>query len=154
MRKTNMTKTYHFNNKTVKPEFIGKTNKVRMRVVDQTCLDTLLLNDSISLDNYMVLDKFQMDYNKSGMVGIKASNYNPRITASYDSTSNDNELLRRKVSECLASLKSAGGSRCYEMLLKIITDNNLSRVDIEFINKNAWEIVKPIKDFYESWGNS
>jgi len=150
----NMTKTYHFNNKTVKPEFIGKTNKVRMRVVDQTCLDTLLLNDSISLDNYMVLDKFQMDYNKSGMVGIKASNYNPRITASYDSTSNDNELLRRKVSECLASLKSAGGSRCYEMLLKIITDNNLSRVDIEFINKNAWEIVKPIKDFYESWGNS
>jgi len=149
-----MTKTYHFNNKTVKPEFIGKTNKVRMRVVDQTCLDTLLLNDSISLDNYMVLDKFQMDYNKSGMVGIKASNYNPRITASYDSTSNDNELLRRKVSECLASLKSAGGSRCYEMLLKIITDNNLSRVDIEFINKNAWEIVKPIKDFYESWGNS
>ena len=154
MRKTNMTKTYHFNNKTVKPEFIGKTNKVRMRVVDQTCLDTLLLNDSISLDNYMVLDKFQMDYNKSGMVGIKASNYNPRITASYDSTSNDNELLRRKVSECLASLKSAGGSRCYEMLLKIITDNNLSRVDIEFINKNVWEIVKPIKDFYESWGNS
>jgi hypothetical protein len=154
MKKTNMTKTYHFNNKTVKPEFIGKTNKVRMRVVDQTCLDTLLLNDSISLDNYMVLDKFQMDYNKSGMVGIKASNYNPRITASYDSTSNDNELLRRKVSECLASLKSAGGSRCYEMLLKIITDNNLSRVDIEFINKNAWEIVKPIKDFYESWGNS
>ena len=154
MRKMNMTKTYHFNNKTVKPEFIGKTNKVRMRVVDQTCLDTLLLNDSISLDNYMVLDKFQMDYNKSGMVGIKASNYNPRIIASYDSTSNDNELLRRKVSECLASLKSAGGTRCYEMLLKIITDNNLSRVDIEFINKNAWEIVKPIKDFYESWGNS
>ena len=137
MTKMTMTKTYHFDNKTVKPEFIGKTNKVRMRVVDQTCLDTLLLNDSISLDNYMVLDKFQMDYNISGMVGIKASNYNPRVTAS----------------ECLASLKSAGGSSCYEMLLKIITDKNLTRVDIEFIKNNVWEIVKPIKDFYESWRN-
>lgn len=148
-----MTKTYHFDNKTVKPEFIGKTNKVRMRVVDQTCLDTLLLNDSISLDNYMVLDKFQMDYNRSGMVGIKASNYNPRVTASYDTTSNDNELLKRKVNECLASLKSAGGSRCYEVLLKIITDRNLTRIDIEFIKNNIWGIVKPIKNFYESWRN-
>lgn len=148
-----MTKTYHFDNKTVKPEFIGKTNKVRMRVVDQTCLDTLLLNDSISLDNYMVLDKFQMDYNRSGMVGIKASNYNPRVTASYDTTSNDNELLKRKVNECLASLKSAGGSRCYEVLLKIITDRNLTRIDLEFIKNNIWGIVKPIKNFYESWRN-
>ena len=153
MKKMTMTKTYHFDNKTVKPEFIGKTNKVRMRVVDQTCLDTLLLNDSISLDNYMVLDKFQMDYNRSGMVGIKASNYNPRVTASYDTTSNDNELLKRKVNECLASLKSAGGSRCYEVLLKIITDRNLTRIDIEFIKNNIWGIVKPIKNFYESWRN-
>ncbi len=153
MKKMTMTKTYHFDNKTVKPEFIGKTNKVRMRVVDQTCLDTLLLNDSISLDNYMILDKLQMDYNRSGMVGIKASNYNPRITASYDTINNDNELLKRKVSECLASLKSAGGSRCYEVLLKIITDRNLTRIDIEFIKNNIWGIVKPIKDFYESWRN-
>tara|TARA_R100001163_G_C5042286_1_gene180196 strand:- start:943 stop:1251 length:309 start_codon:yes stop_codon:yes gene_type:complete len=101
----------------------------------------------------MILDKLQMDYNRSGMVGIKASNYNPRITASYDTINNDNELLKRKVSECLASLKSAGGSRCYEVLLKIITDRNLTRIDIEFIKNNIWGIVKPIKDFYESWRN-
>ncbi len=122
MKKMTMTKTYHFDNKTVKPEFIGKTNKVRMRVVDQTCLDTLLLNDSISLDNYVILDKLQMDYNRSGLVGIKASNYNPRITASYDTMNNDNEILKRKVSECLASLKSAGGTKIYEVVMRIITD--------------------------------
>jgi len=63
MKKTK-TKTYHFDNKTVKPEFVGKSNKVRMRVVDQTCLDKLLLDDSISLDDFMVLDKFQMDYHR------------------------------------------------------------------------------------------
>ena len=43
-----MTKIYHFN-KTIQPEFVGKTNKVRMRVVDQTCLDTLLLKHILSL---------------------------------------------------------------------------------------------------------
>jgi len=154
MKKMTMTKTYHFNKQTVKPEFIGKSNKVRMRVVDQTCLDTLLLNDSISLDNYKILDKFQMDYNVSGMVGIRASSYNPRITASYDTMNNDNEILKRKVSECLASLKSAGGTKIYEVVMKIITDRNLSRVDIEFVKKNIGEIIKPIKEFYESWRNS
>ena len=152
--KKKMTKTYHFDNKTVKPEFIDKTNKVRMRVVDQTCLDKLLLHDSISLDDFMVLDKFQMDYNRSGMVGIKASNYNPRITATYDTSNNDNEILRRKVTECLGSSRSAGGSRIYDILIKVLTDKDLTRIDIEFIENNIREIVKPIKDFYESWRNS
>jgi len=153
MKKKKMTKTYHFENKTVKPEFIGKSNKVRMRVVDQTCLDKLLLHDSISLDHFMILDKLQMDYNRSGMVGIRASNYNPRIIASHDTNSNDNEILRTKVFECLRSSRSAGGSKVYDTLLKIITDRNLTRIDIEFIKNNVWEIVKPIKDFYESWRN-
>jgi|TARA_X000001382_G_scaffold52966_1_gene36083 hypothetical protein len=152
--KKKMTKTYHFDNKTVKPEFIDKTNKVRMRVVDQTCLDKLLLDDSISLDDFMILDKFQMDYNRSGMVGIKASNYNPRITSTYDTTSNDNEILRRKVTECLGFSRSAGGSRIYDILMKILTDKDLTRIDIEFIKNNILEIVKPIKEFYESWRNS
>ena len=154
MKKRKMTKTYHFENKTVKPEFIGKSNKVRMRVVDQTCLDKLLLNDSISLDQFMTLDKLQMDYNRSGMVGIRASNYNPRIIASHDTNSNDNEILRTKVLECLRSSRSAGGSKIYDTLLKIITDKDLSRIDIEFIENNIGGIVKPIKNFYESWGNS
>ena len=94
--KKRMTKIYHFN-KTIQPEFVGKTNKVRMRVVDQTCLDTLLLKHILSLNHFMILDKFQMDYNRSGMVGVRASNYNPRITTTYD-TQGDNEILRRKVS--------------------------------------------------------
>ena len=52
-----MTKIYHFN-KTIQPEFVGKTNKVRMRIVDQTCLDTLLRNTVLSLNHFMILDKF------------------------------------------------------------------------------------------------
>ena len=151
--KKKMMKKFHFNNKTVKPEFVGNSNKVRMRVIDQTCLDKLLLNDSISLENFMVLDKFQMDYHKSGMVGVRASSYNPRITSTYDTLNNDNEILRRKVSECFAWSKKAGDLPSYKMLLKIITDKELSKLDIEFIKKNIGGIVKPIKEFYESWLN-
>lgn len=149
--KKRMTKIYHFN-KTIQPEFVGKTNKVRMRVVDQTCLDTLLLKHILSLNHFMILDKFQMDYNRSGMVGVRASNYNPRITTTYD-TQGDNEILRRKVSECLSYAKSAGGTKIYDIVLKIITDKELSRIDMEFIKNNIGEIVKPIKEFYESWRN-
>ena len=47
-----------------------------------------------------------------------------------------------------------GGSRCYAILLKIIKDQNLTRPHIEFIKNNVGEIVKPIKEFYESWGKS
>lgn len=148
-----MKKTISHFNKTIKPEFVDKTNKVRMRVVDQTCLDMLLLNDSISLNDFRILDKFQMDYNRSGMIGIKASSYNPRITSRYDTTSNDNEILRRKVSECLGLARSAGGTKFYDMLKKIITDQVLSKKDVEFIENNIGGIVKPIKEFYESWRN-
>ena len=153
MKKTK-TKTYHFDNKTVKPEFVGKSNKVRMRVVDQTCLDKLLLDDSISLDDFMVLDKFQMDYHRSGMVGVKASSYAPRVSASHDTSSHDYEILKRKVVECFAWSKRAGGNSVYNILLKILDDKDLSRIDIEFIKNNIKEIVKPIKEFYESWYNS
>ena len=72
------------NGNTLKAEFIGDTNKVRVRVVDQTCLDRLLMNDSISLDQYKSVDVLFSEFNKAGMIGVKATNYNPRITATYD----------------------------------------------------------------------
>ena len=154
MKKMMMMKTYLFNKKNIRPEFIGNTNKVRMRIVDQTCLDGLLLNDSISLDDFNVLDKFQMDFNRSGMIGVRASSYSPRIGATHDTSSNDNDILRTKVNRCMSHLKMEGGSRCYSILLKIIKDQNLTRPHIEFIKNNVGEIVKPIKEFYESWGKS
>jgi len=151
---TKMTKTYPFNNRNIKPEFIGNSNKVRMRIVDQTSLDTLLTNDSISLNDYKILDRLASDYNKSGMVGIKATNFNPRIATSYDTNNDSHYILKRKVYDCLALVKSAGGINCYNVLMKLLTDRSLSRIDIEFIKNNTGEIVKPIKEFYESWSSS
>ena len=70
---------YQRDNKTLKPEFIGNTNNVRMRVVDQNVLDKLLLNNVICLSHFKTLDKLLGDYNKSGLVGVKAMNYMPRV---------------------------------------------------------------------------
>lgn len=150
MRKM-MTKTYPFDKKNVKPEFIGNSNKVRLRVIDQTCLDTLLLNDSISLDHYKILDMLASDFNLSGMVGVKASNYSPRVVANHDTNNDNSYILRRKVYECTSLVKQAGGSSCYSILMKLLTDKNLSRPDLEFLKNNINEIVKPIVEYYESW---
>lgn len=150
MRKM-MTKTYPFNKKNVKPEFIGNSNKVRLRVIDQTCLDTLLLNDSISLDDYKILDLLASDFNVSGMVGVKAINYSPRVVASYDTNNDSKQILRTKVSECISLVKRTSGSSCYSILMKLLTDKNLSRPDLEFLEKNINGIVKPISEYYESW---
>lgn len=146
-----MTKTYPFDKKNVKPEFIGNSNKVRLRVIDQTCLDTLLLNDSISLDHYKILDMLASDFNLSGMVGVKASNYSPRVVANHDTNNDNSHILRRKVYECTSLVKQAGGSSCYSILMKLLTDKNLSRPDLEFLKNNINEIVKPIVEYYESW---
>ena len=150
MRKM-MTKTYPFDKKNVKPEFIGNSNKVRLRVIDQTCLDTLLLNDSISLDHYKILDMLASDFNLSGMVGVKASNYSPRVVANHDTNNDNSYILRRKVYECTSLVKQAGGSSCYSILMKLLTDKDLSRPDLEFLKNNINEIVKPIVEYYESW---
>ena len=42
-------------------------------------------------------------------------------------------------------LSPAGGTKIYDVVLKIITDKELSRIDIEFIKNNIGEIVKPYK---------
>ena len=122
-----------------------------MRVIDQTCLDTLLLNDSISLDHYKILDMLASDFNLSGMVGVKASNYSPRVVANHDTNNDNSYILRRKVYECTSLVKQAGGSSCYSILMKLLTDKDLSRPDLEFLKNNINEIVKPIVEYYESW---
>ena len=58
MIKHHSKKVYIRDHKVIKPEFVGKSNKVRMRVVDQTTLDTLLLTDTIML----MITKFWTNY--------------------------------------------------------------------------------------------
>ena len=85
---------YLRDNKTIKQVFVGNTNNLRMRVVDQTTLDTLLLKDTIILSDYKIIEKLQIDYNRSGMVGVKASSYDT-IKASGRLNNYDNGRLSR-----------------------------------------------------------
>ena len=80
---------------TAKAEFVGNTNKARIKILDQTCLDRLLMHDSISLANYRIMDRLYADYCKSGFVGVRASNYNPRIEATHEGLSEKHMMLKR-----------------------------------------------------------
>ena len=115
---------YLRDNKTIKPEFLGKSNKVRMRVVDQTTLDALLLNDTIMLSDYKIIDMLQSDYNRSGMVGVKAISYEPRIKSS--GFGNGGNLIRQKVLGCAKYIKNKLGKDYYVVLLSLIENKKLS----------------------------
>lgn len=146
--------TYLRNQRRIKPEFIGKSNKVRMRVVDQTCLDTLLLSHTIMLSDYSVLDKLQGDYNRSGMVGVKATNYMPKPKSSgFDFSPN---LVRRKVMECVSYIKQSLGNNYYEILLKLLNDKDLSKKDLEWLNdkKKVGQLSTRVEEFYHMWNKS
>jgi hypothetical protein len=141
---------------TLKAEFIGNTNKVRVRVVDQTCLDRLLMNDSISLDQYKSVDVLFSEFNKAGMIGVKATNYNPRITATYDQNGDRQAVLRSKVVSCLNYVKRTGNKTAYEILIKIMHDKDFTKWEINWIelSGNFDFISKNIEKFYKFWGNS
>jgi hypothetical protein len=140
----------------LKAEFIGSSNEVRFRVVDQSTLDKLLMNDSISLDQYKCLDNLYSDFHKAGLIGVKASNYNPRINSSYEARGEAEVILRRKVSNCLSAIKSSGGIRSYDILIKLLHDRSLVEQDLKWISVlgNFNLICEPTEKFYETWGIS
>ena len=113
---------------TAKAEF--KDDGVRVRIVDQTCLDTLLMDDSISLNDYKIIDKFYSDYCRSGFVGVRATNYNIKIAT--------HEPLNLKK----------------EILKKIVEDDHITLREINWIKKNFSFLAEKVEKFYNFWGNS
>lgn len=106
---------------TAKAEFVGNTNKARIKILDQTCLDRLLMYDSISLENYRIMDRLYADYCKSGFVGVRASNYNPRIEATHEGLSEKHMMLKRKVMDCFNYIKDTGNKTAYKIFKKLYT---------------------------------
>tara|TARA_Y100001958_G_C20858694_1_gene297921 strand:+ start:12 stop:485 length:474 start_codon:yes stop_codon:yes gene_type:complete len=146
---------YQRDNKTLKPEFIGNTNNVRMRVVDQTVLDKLLLNDTICLSHFKTLDKLLGDYNKSGLVGVKAMNYMPRVVGDNKNFDRHN-LLRSKVMGCLKYVKKELHKQHYIILNKLLSNQELLSKDLEWLGneENVESLSTIIDKFYLMWNNS
>jgi hypothetical protein len=141
---------------TLKAEFIGNSNKVRVRVIDQTCLDRLLMHDSISLNQYKTLDIMYSDFCKSGFVGIRASNYNPRVEATNDPSHERYAILRKKVLGCFTYVKDTGNKTAYEILIKVIHDKDFTKWEMNWIETsgNFDFICSKVENFYKFWGNS
>ena len=146
---------YQRDNKTLKPEFIGNTNNVRMRVVDQNVLDKLLLNNVISLSHFKTLDKLLGDYNKSGLVGVKAMNYMPRVVGDNKNFDGHN-ILRSKVMDCLKYVKKELHKDHYIILNKLLSNQELFSKDMEWLGneENVESLSTIIDKFYLMWNNS
>ena len=146
---------YQRDNKTLKPEFIGNTNNVRMRVVDQNVLDKLLLNDTICLSHFKTLDKLLGDYNKSGLVGVKAMNYMPRVVGDNKNFDGHN-VLRSKVMDCLKYVKKELHKDHYIILNKLLSNQELFSKDMEWLGneENVESLSTIIDKFYLMWNNS
>ena len=129
---------YQRDNKTLKPEFIGNTNNVRMRVVDQN-----------------VLDKLLGDYNKSGLVGVKAMNYMPRVVGDNKNFDGHN-ILRSKVMDCLKYVKKELHKDHYIILNKLLSNQELFSKDMEWLGneENVESLSTIIDKFYLMWNNS
>ena len=146
---------YQRDNKTLKPEFIGNTNNVRMRVVDQNVLDKLLLNNVICLSHFKTLDKLLGDYNKSGLVGVKAMNYMPRVVGDNKNFDGHN-VLRSKVMDCLKYVKKELHKDHYIILNKLLSNQELFSKDMEWLGneENVESLSTTIDKFYLMWNNS
>ena len=146
---------YQRDNKTLKPEFIGNTNNVRMRVVDQNILDKLLLNNVICLSHFKTLDKLLGDYNKSGLVGVKAMNYMPRVVGDNKNFDGHN-VLRSKVMDCLKYVKKELHKDHYIILNKLLSNQELFSKDMEWLGneENVESLSTIIDKFYLMWNNS
>lgn len=146
---------YQRDNKTLKPEFIGNTNNVRMRVVDQNVLDKLLLNNVICLSHFKTLDKLLADYNKSGLVGVKAMNYMPRVVGDNKNFDGHN-VLRSKVMDCLKYVKKELHKDHYIILNKLLSNQELFSKDMEWLGneENVESLSTKIDKFYLMWNNS
>lgn len=146
---------YQRDNKTLKPEFIGNTNNVRMRVVDQNVLDKLLLNNVICLSHFKTLDKLLGDYNKSGLVGVKAMNYMPRVVGDNKNFDGHN-VLRSKVMDCLKYVKKELHKDHYIILNKLLSNQELFSKDLEWLGneENVESLSTIIDKFYLMWNNS
>ena len=146
---------YQRDNKTLKPELIGNTNNVRMRVVDQNVLDKLLLNNVICLSHFKTLDKLLGDYNKSGLVGVKAMNYMPRVVGDNKNFDGHN-ILRSKVMDCLKYVKKELHKDHYIILNKLLSNQELFSKDMEWLGneENVESLSTIIDKFYLMWNNS
>ena len=154
-KKCHSKNVYQRDNKTLKPEFIGNTNNVRMRVVDQNVLDKLLLNNVICLSHFKTLDKLLGDYNKSGLVGVKAMNYMPRVVGDNKNFDGHN-VLRSKVMDCLKYVKKELHKDHYIILNKLLSNQELFSKDMEWLGneENVESLSTIIDKFYLMWNNS
>jgi hypothetical protein len=95
----------------------------RVRVRDQTLLDQMLMDEVIDADSYFLLDKFANDLYKAGLVGIKASDYEPKSRRTGDGDLATSEALKKLiVSQAISYLDKKVGKNIRFLTVKVCLD--------------------------------
>lgn len=95
----------------------------RVRVKDQTTLDDMLMQEAIDADSYFLLDKFANDLYRAGLVGIRASDYEPKSRRTGDGDLATAEALKKLiVAQAITYLDKRVGKSVRMLVVKICLD--------------------------------
>lgn len=133
----------------VRPDLIGKGYSFRLKVTNGCAIDILLLKRFISLDTHNVLERFANDIHRAGLMGIKASSPEPRITdGSAQEIGYKAAERRAKVNKALQHVKETVGGNYHSFLVDLCMDS------VSVINPDELEQITPcvaaLNEFYRN----
>ncbi len=134
--------------KKTRPDLTGKGYAFRVRVMDEDEIDRLLLVNLITMDMHNTLERFQNDLHRAGLMGLKASSPEPRITDGQAQEIGYYAAERRmRVNKAIKYLDTRVGIPMRRMLIAMCMDE----FHADDRHSEAIElIVKTLDRFYRS----
>lgn len=85
------------NHKNIKIEIADLSNTSRARVVDESTADWLLLRGHLSVPEYDLVTRLKSDIHLAGLSGIRASDYQPRVTSGNNQNISSEQAVKRLI---------------------------------------------------------
>lgn len=112
----------HKHNKAM-PQLTGKGREFRLRIVDGTAIDRLLMKDRITLDQYATLDHFSEDLYRADLMGLHAADFEPRVTSGNNQdVAHDVAMRRVKVNEIILHMDENVGAGIRRLVVSVCLD--------------------------------
>lgn len=113
---------------TVKPELTGNGHAVRLRVMDETEPERLLLAGSITSDQFSAATMLYKDLIAAKMIGPSAMNLSPSISGGDpDPVTQRQALSIKRVNDAIKHLDSDIGRNARAFLLKVVLSETMAQ---------------------------
>lgn len=105
------------------PELAGPKEGFRARIRDATRMDSLLMDERITADEYCTLERFTADLYRAGLMGVKTQDYQPRVTGGFgQNVSQDAALKKIEVGDIINHLDKTCGRPIRVALIALCLD--------------------------------